>query len=57
MSKEASVDKAKASGCNAVLLWEGSDLPAEVAKLTKGKKANVVYDGIGKVTFKASLNA
>lgn len=40
----------------AVLVWGACDLPAEVAKLTNGQKAHVVYDGIGKLTFAASLD-
>jgi NADPH:quinone reductase len=32
------------------------DLPSEVARLTDGRKVDVVYDGIGKETFDASIN-
>jgi NADPH2:quinone reductase len=56
VSKEASVARAQAAGCDAVLVWGACDLPAEVAKLTDGQKAHVVYDGIGKLTFAASLD-
>ena len=56
VSKEASVARAQAAGCDAVLVWGTCDLPAEVAKLTDGQKAHVVYDGIGKLTFAASLD-
>jgi NADPH2:quinone reductase len=56
VSKEASVARAQAVGCDAVLVWGAGDLPAEVAKLTDGGKAHVVYDGIGKLTFAASLD-
>jgi NADPH:quinone reductase len=56
VSKEASVARAQAIGCDAVLVWGACDLPAEVAKLTDGQKARVVYDGIGKATFAASLD-
>jgi NADPH:quinone reductase len=55
VSKEASVPRAQAAACDAVLVWGSCDLPAEVAKLTDGHKAHVVYDGIGKLTFAASL--
>lgn len=56
VSKEASVTRAEAAGCDAVLIWGASDLPAEVAKLTGGRKADVVYDSIGKLTFATSLD-
>jgi NADPH2:quinone reductase len=56
VSKEASVALAKAAGCDAVFVWGACDLPAEVARLNDGKKAHVVYDGIGKPTFGASLD-
>jgi NADPH2:quinone reductase len=56
VSKEASVARAQAAGCDAVLVWGACDLPAEVARLTDGQKAHVVYDGIGKLTFAASLD-
>jgi NADPH2:quinone reductase len=57
VSKEASVERAQALGCDAVLVWGACDLPAEVARLTGGQKAHVVYDGIGKLTFAASLDS
>jgi NADPH2:quinone reductase len=57
VSKEASIARAKTAGCDAVLVWGGCDLPAEVARLTDGQKAHVVYDGIGKPTFSASLDS
>jgi NADPH2:quinone reductase len=56
VSKEASIARAQAAGCDAVLVWGACDLPAEVAKFTDGQKAHVVYDGIGKLTFAASLD-
>jgi NADPH:quinone reductase len=57
VSKEASVERARALGCDAVLVWGACDLAAEVAALTDGKKAHVVYDGIGRKTFQASLDS
>jgi NADPH2:quinone reductase len=57
VSKEASVKRARSLGCDAVLVWGACDLPAEVAAITKGKKADVVYDGIGRKTFTASLDS
>jgi len=57
VSKDSSIDHAKASGSDAVLVWGACDLPSEVARLTSGQKAHVVYDGIGKPTFAASLDS
>jgi NADPH2:quinone reductase len=57
VSKEASVMRATSAGCDAVLVWGACDLPGEVARLTEGRKADVVYDGIGKPTFSASLDS
>ena len=57
VSKEASVERGRALGCDAVLVWGACDLPAEVAALTGGEKAHVAYDGIGRATFEASLDS
>jgi NADPH2:quinone reductase len=57
VSKQASAARAKTAGCDAVLVWGACDLPSEVKKLTDGRKADVVYDGIGKPTFSASLDS
>lgn len=56
ISKEASAERARAAGCSEVLVWGQDDLPAEVARLTDGRKADVVYDGIGRLTFDTSLD-
>jgi NADPH:quinone reductase len=55
VSKEASVSRAKAAGCDEVVIWS-ENLPAEVERLTDGRKADVVYDGVGKATFATSLD-
>lgn len=55
VSKEASIALAKQAGCDNVVIWSDK-LPDEVERLTDGRKANVVYDGIGKATFAASLD-
>ncbi|MEB0043153.1 MULTISPECIES: quinone oxidoreductase [unclassified Pseudomonas] len=57
VSREQSVDKAKALGCDAVLVFNPQTLAADVARITDGKKADVVYDPIGRVSFEASLNS
>ena len=48
-------DKAKArlakkNGCDHVILYREEDWVARVAKITKGEKCHVVYDGVGKAT-------
>ena len=47
---------AKDAGADDVILYNEEDWVARVAEITKGKKCNVVYDGIGKNTFPASLD-
>jgi NADPH2:quinone reductase len=56
VSKPASVERALAAGCDAALVWGQCDLPTEVSRLTNGRKADVVYDGLGKLTFSTSLD-
>ena len=56
VSKQASVERALAAGCDAALVWGACDLPAELSRLTGGRKADVVYDGLGKLTFSTSLD-
>lgn len=56
VSKEASVKRAMAAGCDSVVVWNDK-LPEEVADLTNGRKVDVVYDGIGRTTFAASLES
>jgi len=56
VSKQQSVAKAQALGCDAVLVFNPDTLATDVARLTHGKKADVVYDPIGKISFDASLD-
>jgi NADPH2:quinone reductase len=57
VSKQASVEKAQASGCDEVLVFDADSLACEVARITKGKMVDVVYDPIGRVSFQASLDS
>jgi NADPH2:quinone reductase len=57
VSKAASVQKAEALGCDAVLVFDPSTLAADVTRITDGKKADVVYDPIGRISFEASLDS
>jgi NADPH2:quinone reductase len=47
---------AKKNGCDHVILYREEDWVARVAKITKGEKCHVVYDGVGKATFPGSLD-
>ncbi len=47
---------AKANGCHHVILYREEDFPAKVKEITGGKLCEVVYDGVGKATFPASLD-
>jgi NADPH2:quinone reductase len=56
VSKSASVERAKAAGCDEVFVFDAHTLAAQVMQATQGRKADVVYDPIGKDTFFASLD-
>ncbi|MBS3019365.1 Quinone oxidoreductase 1 [Comamonas sp. PE63] len=56
VSKPASVERAKAAGCDQVFVFEAQSLPSQVMQATQGSKVDVVYDPIGKDTFSASLD-
>jgi NADPH2:quinone reductase len=47
---------AKKAGAKHVILYREEDFAARVGEITKGAKCNVVYDGVGKATFPASLD-
>src|SRR6202040_523379 len=47
---------AKANGCHHTILYREEDFAARVKEITGGKMCEVVYDGIGKTTFPASLD-
>jgi NADPH2:quinone reductase len=44
------------NGCDHVIDYMTEDLVARVQEITKGRGCDVVYDGIGKATFPASLD-
>jgi NADPH:quinone reductase len=54
-SKEKA-DLAKANGCHHTILYREEDFVAKVKEITKGALCDVVYDGVGKTTFPASLD-
>lgn len=47
---------ARAHGCHHTILYREEDFVARVKEITGGKLCDVVYDGIGKATFPASLD-
>jgi NADPH2:quinone reductase len=47
---------AKKAGAHHTILYRDEDFPARVKEITSGKMCDVVYDGIGKTTFPASLD-
>jgi NADPH2:quinone reductase len=47
---------AKANGCHHTILYREEDFPTKVKEVTAGKLCEVVYDGVGKATFPASLD-
>ncbi len=47
---------AKKAGARHVILYREEDFAKRVAEITKGEKCQVVYDGVGKATFPASLD-
>lgn len=49
-------DLARANGCDHAILYRDEDFAAKVKEITKGKGVPVVYDGVGKDTFPASLD-
>jgi NADPH2:quinone reductase len=49
-------DLAKSHGCDHVILYRDEDIAERVAEITNGAKVPVVYDGVGKDTWIASLD-
>jgi NADPH2:quinone reductase len=56
VSKESSVERARAAGCDHVFVFDRESLAANVQAATGGQKVDVVYDPIGKQTFDTSLD-
>jgi NADPH:quinone reductase len=56
VGSKAKADLAKANGCHYTILYRDEDFAARVKDITGGKLCDVVYDGIGKTTFPASLD-
>ena len=54
-STEAKAAKAKEAGADEVILYSQKDFVEEVNRITDGKGVNVIYDGIGKTTFRKGM--
>lgn len=53
---EEKVAFAKANGCDHVIAYTKENFAARVREITGGRGVDVVYDGVGKATFEASLD-
>ncbi len=54
---EAKAELARGAGADEVVIYTRDDFTAAARKFSGGKGVDVVYDGIGKDTFEASLNS
>jgi NADPH:quinone reductase len=53
---EEKVALAKANGCREAINYRVEDFPGRIRELTGDRGVDVVYDGVGKVTFEPSLD-
>lgn len=56
VSDEEKADLVTKLGANSVILYTHNDFEAEVKKITSGRGVDVVYDGVGQVTFLKGLD-
>lgn len=56
VKRPGSVQRALDAGCDQAFVFDAATLPEQVAKATDGHKVDVVYDGVGKISFDASLD-
>jgi len=56
VGSEEKAELAKQNGCQHTILYRKEDFVAKVKEITGGKLCDVVYDGVGKTTFPASLD-
>lgn len=57
VSTEAKADLALRHGCDEVIFYSREDVARRVRELTGGEGVAVVYDGVGKDTFTASIDS
>jgi NADPH:quinone reductase len=56
VGSEDKADLARENGCDHVILYRQEDFAGRVKDITEGEGCDVVYDGVGKATFPASLD-
>ena len=56
MGSPEKADLALNNGCDYVINYRHEDFAARVKEITHGEGCHVVYDGVGKATFPASLD-
>lgn len=54
---EEKLEKARKLGADWVINHHNQDVPAEVKRVTNGKKANVVFDHVGQATWEKSMRS
>lgn len=57
VGSEEKGELAKAHGCDHIIYYNHEDVAAKVKDITNGAGVPVVYDGVGKSTYEASLNS
>lgn len=57
VSSEAKAERARALGCDEIILYRHEDVAARVMELTEGKGVATVFDSVGKDTFEGSLKS
>ena len=53
---ESKCERARSLGCDHVIDYRERDVPAAVAEITGGRGVDVVYDSVGRDTFRGSLD-
>jgi NADPH2:quinone reductase len=56
-STEEKAQLARGAGASEVIRYDTADVAAEVRRLTDGRGVDVVYDGVGRATWEASLDS
>jgi NADPH:quinone reductase len=56
VGSKAKAEVALANGCDHVILYNEEDFVARVRQISRNELCDVVYDGVGKTTFPASLD-
>lgn len=57
VGSEEKAEIAKAAGCSHTILYNSEDVAGRVKEITNGEGVAVSYDGVGKATYKASLDS